>query len=196
MQPVLATLAGEIIVWVVWVAAGVVLLASGLAVILFSNPFFSALSLILNLGSLAILYLLISSEFVAAAQILVYAGAVMVMFLFVIGYLGGRADAPWAGTHRVGKVAAVIAAIAIAVEVVVAVGIDAGGQLSSSAQITEAFGSPRQIGELFLSDHLLAFEVTSIILFIGAIGGAVLGSSARRRDRAAAATDEQEQAAA
>ena len=43
------------------------------------------------------LYLLLSAEFVAAAQVLVYAGAVMVMFLFVIAYLGGRADAPWAG---------------------------------------------------------------------------------------------------
>ena len=195
MQPVLATLAGEIIVWVVWIVAGVTLLASGLAVILFQNPFFSALALILNLGSLAILYLLISSEFVAAAQVLVYAGAVMVMFLFVIGYLGGRAESPWAGAHRVGKIAAVFAALAIAVEIVVAVGVDAGGQLSSSAKITDAFGSPRQIGELFLSDHLLAFEVTSIILFIGAIGGAVLGSSARRRDRAAAG-DQHEKAAA
>ena len=46
------------------------------------------------------LFLLASAEFVAAAQILVYAGAVMVMFLFVIAYLGGRADAPWAGGPR------------------------------------------------------------------------------------------------
>ena len=63
----------------------------------FTNPFYSALALIGNLASLAVLYLLASAEFVAAAQILVYAGAVMVMFLFVIAYLGGRADAPWAG---------------------------------------------------------------------------------------------------
>ncbi len=69
----------------------------GVAVISFSNPFYSALALIGNLGSLAVLYLLLSAEFVAAAQVLVYAGAVMVMFLFVIAYLGGRADAPWAG---------------------------------------------------------------------------------------------------
>ena len=54
------------------------------------NPFYSALALIGNLGSLAVLYLLLSAEFVAAAQVLVYAGAVMVMFLFVIAYLGGR----------------------------------------------------------------------------------------------------------
>ena len=85
------------LVWVVWVAAALACLGSGVAVISFSNPFYSALALIGNLGSLAVLYLLLSAEFVAAAQVLVYAGAVMVMFLFVIAYLGGQADAPWTG---------------------------------------------------------------------------------------------------
>ena len=70
--------------------------ASGIAVVSFSNPFYSALALIGNLGSLAVLYLLLSAEFVAAAQVLVYAGAVMVMFLFVIAYVGPRTETPWA----------------------------------------------------------------------------------------------------
>ena len=89
--------AGNVLVWIVWVVAAFACLGSGIAVVSFSNPFYSALALIGNLGSLAVLYLLLSAEFVAAAQVLVYAGAVMVMFLFVIAYLGGRADAPWAG---------------------------------------------------------------------------------------------------
>src|SRR5262249_7755431 len=80
---------GNFLVWVVWIMAALACLASGVAVISFSNPFYSALALIGNLASLAVLYLLASSEFVAAAQVLVYAGAVMVMFLFVIAYLGG-----------------------------------------------------------------------------------------------------------
>ena len=88
---------GNFLVWVIWIVAAVSCLGTGLAVVSFTNPFYSALALIGNLASLAVLYLLASAEFVAAAQILVYAGAVMVMFLFVIAYLGGRADAPWAG---------------------------------------------------------------------------------------------------
>ncbi len=87
----------NVVVWAVWVVAAFACLGSGIAVISFSNPFYSALALIGNLASLAVLYLLLSAEFVAAAQVLVYAGAVMVMFLFVIAYLGDRADAPWAG---------------------------------------------------------------------------------------------------
>jgi NADH-quinone oxidoreductase subunit J len=100
----------EFLVWVVWVLAAAALLSSGIAVVLFSNPFFSALALIVNLASLAVLYLILAAEFVAAAQVLVYAGAIVVMFLFVIAYLGGRADAPWAGGPTLQSVAAIVAA--------------------------------------------------------------------------------------
>ena len=176
--------AGEILVWIVWIGAATVLFASGLAVIFFTNPFFSALALIVNLAALAVLYLLLEAEFVAAAQVLVYAGAVIVMFLFVIAYLGGRADAPWAGGPTLQRVASVVAAGAIALEVVVVIVLRADEALSDSARITEAFGSPRSIGELFLSDHLIAFEVTSVILLVAAIGGVILGSTVPREQRA------------
>ena len=89
--------AGNVLVWIVWIVAAFACLGSGIAVVSFSNPFHSALALIANLGSLAVLYLLVSAEFVAAAQVLVYAGAVMVMFLFVIAYIGPRTESPWMG---------------------------------------------------------------------------------------------------
>ncbi len=172
--------AGNILVWAVWFAAAFACLGSGIAVVTFSNPFYSALALIGNLGSLAVLYLMLSAEFVAAAQVLVYAGAVMVMFLFVIAYLGGRADAPWAGGPSWQQIAAVSAAAAILVEVVVAVGLKADDRLSNEASIDYFFGGPGEIGRLFLTDHLLAFEITSIVLLVAAVGGVILGSHARR----------------
>src|SRR5919206_170867 len=147
--------AGNVVAWIVWFGAAFACLGSALAVISFSNPFYSALALIGNLGSLAVLYLLLSAEFVAAAQVLVYAGAVMVMFLFVIAYLGGEADAPFHGGVSWQTIAAILAAAAILVEVVVAIGTTAGGRLSHAADINASFGSPAQIGRLFLTDHLL-----------------------------------------
>jgi NADH-quinone oxidoreductase subunit J len=173
----------EFLVWLVWVIAASALLSSGIAVVLFSNPFFSALALIVNLASLAVLYLVLSAEFVAAAQVLVYAGAIVVMFLFVIAYLGGRADAPWAGGPTLQSVAAIVAAGAIAVEVVVVVALKAGDRLSQAAQIPAGFGSPSEIGKLFLGPHLLAFEATSIILLVAAVGGVILGSAVPRESR-------------
>ena len=171
---------GNFLVWVVWIAAAFACIGSGVAVVSFQNPFYSAMALIGNLASLAVLYLLLSAEFVAAAQVLVYAGAVVVMFLFVIAYLGGRADAPWAGRSTWQLFAAVTAASALLLEIVMAIGLKAGGRLSDEATIQEGFGSPGAIGRLFLSDHLLAFEITSIVLLVAAVGGVVLGAHSRR----------------
>ena len=171
---------GNFLVWVVWFTAAFACLGSGVAVVSFTNPFFSALALIGNLGALAVLYLLLSAEFVAAAQVLVYAGAVMVMFLFVIAYLGGRADAPWAGGPSWQALGAVGAAGALLVEIIVVIGSKAGGRLTSEADIERAFGGPAEIGRLFLTDHLLAFEITSVVLLVAAVGGVVLGSRSRR----------------
>ena len=173
----------EFLVWLVWVVAALSLLTSGIAVVLFQNPFYSALALIGNLASLAVLYLLLAAEFVAAAQVLVYAGAVVVMFLFVIAYLGGRADAPWAGKPSLQSLAAIVAAAAIAVEIVVVIALKAGDELSTPAQIENGFGTPAEIGRLFLSDHLLAFEVTSIVLLVAAVGGVILGSAVPKESR-------------
>jgi NADH-quinone oxidoreductase subunit J len=180
MSVLAAYSAGSALVWIVWVIAGLACLASGAAVVSFSNPFFSALALIGNLGSLAVLYLLLSAEFVAAAQVLVYAGAVMVMFLFVIAYVGPRTETPWAGGPRWPTVAYALAAGAIFVEILVAIGLKASGGLAHTDHVNATFGSPGWIGRLFLTDHLLAFEITSIILLVAAVGGVILGSHTRR----------------
>ena len=42
----------------------------------------------------------------------------------------------------------------------------------------EGFGSPAQIGELFLTKFLLAFEIASLLLLVAAVGAVIL---ARRR---------------
>jgi NADH-quinone oxidoreductase subunit J len=168
----------NVLVWSIWIAAAFGCLLSGIAVVTFTNPFYSALALISNLGSLAVLFLLASAEFLAAAQVLVYAGAVMVMFLFVIAYLGGRADAPWAGGTSWTQLGAIVAAAALLVEIVVVIGLKAGDKLTTTAEVERSFGSPAELGRLFLTDHLLAFEITSIVLLVAAVGGVVLGSRA------------------
>jgi NADH-quinone oxidoreductase subunit J len=177
---VVASSAGNVLVWIVWVAAGFSCLAAGVAVISFTNPFFSALALIGNLASLAVMYLLLSAEFVAAAQVLVYAGAVVVMFLFVIAYVGPRHETPWSGGPGWQTVGAVAAAGALLVEIVVAVGMQASGSLSHETEVGAPFGTPAWIGRVFLTDHLLAFEITSVVLLVAAVGGVILGSHTKR----------------
>ncbi len=126
------------------------------------------------------MYLLLSAEFVAAAQVLVYAGAVVVMFLFVIAYVGPRRETPWSGGPGWQTVGAVVAAGTLLVEIVVAVGLQAGGSLGHDGTVGPAFGTPAWIGRVFLVDHLLAFEITSVVLLVAAVGGVILGSHTKR----------------
>ncbi|MDP9259187.1 MAG: NADH-quinone oxidoreductase subunit J [Actinomycetota bacterium] len=158
----------------VFYVAGAAAIGSAIAVVVQRNPFLAALSLILHLASLAALYLVLQGDFVAVAQLLVYAGAVMIMFLFVIAYLGDRADLDLR-RGGLGAGAAGLAGLAIFIESVIAVS-DSNGALASPATVVDSFGSPATIGRLFLTDHLLAFEAISLILLVGAIAGVVLGA--------------------
>jgi NADH:ubiquinone oxidoreductase subunit 6 (subunit J) len=171
---------GNFLVWVVWFGAAFACLGSGIAVISFRDPFYSALALIGNLAALAVLYLLLAAEFVAAAQVLVYAGAVVVMFLFVIAYFADRTEPVGRRQRPTWQAwAAALAGGAILTEIVVAIGLAAGDELSGTKRIESSFGSPAEIGRLFLTDHLLAFEITSIVLLVAAVGGVILGGHAR-----------------
>ena len=64
-------------------------ITGAIGVVTVRNPFYSVLSLVVHLISLAVLFLLLRAEFVAAAQVVVYAGAVMVLYVFVVAYVGG-----------------------------------------------------------------------------------------------------------
>ena len=172
---------------VVFYVAGALAIGSAIAVVVQRNPFLAALSLILHLASLAALYLVLQGDFVAVAQLLVYAGAVMIMVLFVIAYLGDRADLDLR-RGGLGAGAAGIAGLAIFIESVIAVS-DSSSSFHAPAVVADSFGSPATIGKLFLTDHLLAFEAISLVLLVGAIAGVVLGAGellpSRARDEPA-----------
>jgi NADH-quinone oxidoreductase subunit J len=158
---------------IVFVVASVVAIAAALMVVLSPNPFISALSLIANLIALATLYLLLQSDFLAAAQVIVYAGAVMIMFLFVTAYLGGRADEPTGDRPVWQTVAALITAAAIVAEIIFGVGRQ---DFLDGAVVSNAFGAPQAIAATFLGRYVLAFEATSVLLLVAAIGGVVLAT--------------------
>jgi NADH:ubiquinone oxidoreductase subunit 6 (subunit J) len=177
--PLLIGLPGHLTYDIVFVVATLLAIASALGVVLARNPFHSSLSLILNLVALATFYLLLQADFLAAAQVIVYAGAVMIMFLFVTAYLGGRGGEP-AGDRAWWQFAlAAFAAAALVAEVIFAV---ADQSLTQGPHVADTFGSPDAIGTSFLGRYLLAFEATSILLMVAAVGGVVLGSrrAARR----------------
>jgi NADH:ubiquinone oxidoreductase subunit 6 (subunit J) len=115
---------------------------------------------------------------VAAAQVVVYAGAVMVLYVFVVAYIGGE-DRPVGGQAPGVGIAAPVFAGALFVELCIAtLGSGLKAIDTEGAPYTAGFGSPAQIGELFLTRFLLPFEVASLLLLIAAVGAVML---ARRR---------------
>lgn len=160
-------------------------IVGALRVVMASDPFHSALSLLFNFVSLGALYLMLDQPFVALAQILVYAGAVVVLFLFVIAYLGDRRElATDAVRLRWLRPIAALLALSLAtllVGVVIAANFPNAVQELPETGAGNGFGSAQAIGEVFLTDYVLAFEITSVVLLVAAIGGIILGLTGRAR---------------
>ncbi len=158
-------------------AIGAVAGAAG--TVMLRDAFYSVLSLVCHLIFLAMLFLLLRAEFVAAAQVIVYAGAVMVLYVFVVGYVGGM-EAGLAGRSGRGlRIVSVLFAFALFVELAIALigsGVEALG--TEGAPYAAPFGEPSAVGQAFLTDYLVAFEVASLLLLIAAVGAVIL---ARRR---------------
>ena len=153
-------------------AAGLLTMAS--QVVLQKSPLRSALALIATLGFQAMLYVLLSAPFVAAMQILVYAGAIMVLFVFVIMLLNLGDDAnarppALAFSKLLGVAGLVFIAVRLASSAL------RSGGIGGSREVPALDGSVKHIGEILLSDHLLAFEAVSLVLLVAVVGSVVLG---------------------
>ena len=74
----------------------------------------------------------------------------------------------------------IVFAGAIFLEIIVVIALKASNRLAHTDHVNATFGSPGWIGRLFLTDHLLAFEITSIVLLVAAVGGVILGSHTKR----------------
>jgi NADH:ubiquinone oxidoreductase subunit 6 (subunit J) len=156
-------------------------LTGAIGVVMLRNPFYSVLALVVHLIALAALFLLLRAEFVAAAQVVVYAGAVMVLYVFVVAYIGGGEEptSGFPGSAGSLRVLGPIFALALAIELCIALlGSALKGISGHGAPYVPGFGTPMQIGRLFLTTYLFPFEVASLLLMVAAIGAVVL---ARRR---------------
>lgn len=159
---------------VVFTGLALVALISALLVITQRSPVYSALCLILTLGSVAGLFVLLGAEFVAAVQVIVYAGAIVVLFLFVIMLLDlKREESPWARLSRRQLGTGIALGGLLLAELVLVVG---RRLLAPEAAVAPppALGNTQAIGRLLFTDYLLPFEVTSVILLIAIVGAMVL----------------------
>ncbi|MSV37245.1 MAG: NADH-quinone oxidoreductase subunit J, partial [Actinobacteria bacterium] len=156
----------------VFVVAAAMVLVGALGVVTRSNPVHAAMSLVLTLFGIAVMFVAHNAHFLAAVQVIVYAGAIVVLFLFVIMLLGvDQAEdlsvepitnqRPLAAIIGLGVTGIVIAAIVSsrAGFRVIGDGINETTVESPDANIT-------QLARAIFSDNVFAFEITSVLLLV------------------------------
>lgn len=130
---------------------------------------YSALSLILMLTSVSVLFILLRADFLAVVQVIVYAGAIMVLFTFVIMLLNLPADEDGADRLRWLKFVGIPLGLFL-LFLIVATLWDVDPVANAGAPLV---GSPQAIGNSLFSDYLLPFEATSLLILIALVGAVV-----------------------
>jgi NADH-quinone oxidoreductase subunit J len=145
-------------------------LAGAINLLLQSHPISSALSLIVVMVSLAVLYLLLGAEFLAAAQVIVYAGAVMVLFTFVVMLLNAGQEERTLGSRAARRVGfpAVVVILALIASIILHT------QGLGTASLGQGITSTDELGTVLFTKLLLPFEVTSVLVLIAILGAVAL----------------------
>lgn len=173
--------------WAVFVIAGAATLAGALGVIVYRNPVHAALSLVMTLFAVAVLFVAQEAHFLAAVQVIVYAGAIVVLFLFVIMLLGvDQSEDIATETLPAQRPLAALTAGLVLLEVLFLARSEwATGQPSVAGPAAGEGSNVARIAESLFTRYILAFEVTSILLVIAVVGAVVL---ARRSPSSGVAT--------
>ena len=145
-------------------------LAGAINLLLQSHPISSALSLIVVMTSLAVLYLLLGAEFLAAAQIIVYSGAILVLFTFVVMLINAGREERTLGSRAASVVGfpSVVAILAVLATVIL------HAQGLGAASLSDPITSTEDLSRVLFTQLLLPFEVTSVLILIAILGAVAL----------------------
>ena len=150
----------------------IIAIAAALGMLFSRSAVYSALFLVLNLGTVAVFYIILNAPFIAMAQISVYAGAIMVLFLFVIMLLGTELLPPSKALPWQRPLAIFLAVILLGESIyLLFIRKAATGDIPQPVQ---TFGSPQDVGQALFTSYLLPFEITSVLLLIAMVGAIVL----------------------
>jgi len=146
-------------------------LAGAVNLLLQTHPINSALSLIVVMSSLAVLYLLLGAEFLAIAQIIVYAGAVMVLFTFVVMLLNVGEEEKTQGSNVAKAIG--FPAVAVIFGVIATIILQTQKQLGH-VTLSDGITTTQELSKVLFHDLLLPFELTSVLILVAILGAVAL----------------------
>jgi NADH-quinone oxidoreductase subunit J len=156
----------------VFVLFAAVTMGTAVLVVAFRNLLHAAVALFFCLTGVAALYILLGADFLGVAQLMIYAGGILVLIIFGV-FLTSRIYGP---TKLEVKERKAPAAIAIGMSVALFGLIWMVLAKTQWAPVRTPVYEPttKQLGNLFLTRHLLAFELISILLLFVMVGSAIL----------------------
>jgi NADH-quinone oxidoreductase subunit J len=168
----------------VFAAAASVILIGSLGVVTSRNPVHAALSLVMTLFGVAVLFIEQEADFLAAVQIIVYAGAIVVLFLFVIMFLGvdrheDIRTEPLSGQRPLAVLFAGITLAGLLAMAATAHWATGAHQVVGPIEghitdLSSPSGETAQLGKQLFTTYLFAFEATAALLVIAVVGAVVL----------------------
>ena len=149
------------------VAAVTIISAAGVA---FSrNIVYSAFSLLGTFMGVAGLYVLLAADFVAVIQVLIYVGGILVLMIFAV-MLTHRISDVRVSNRSVGRLPALVVIAGVAGVMAKAVLGTAWHTVPPGTPVPSTYA----IGNGFLGEYILPFELASVVLLAALIGAVVL----------------------
>lgn len=149
------------------VAAVTLISAAGVAIS--PNIVYAAFSLLGTFMGVAGLYVMLAADFVAVIQVLVYVGGILVLMIFAVMLTHRIAD-PRISNRSVGRLPGFVIVAAVAAVMIKAVLTTTWHTITPGTPLPTTYG----IGDAFLGEYILPFEVASVVLLAALIGAVVL----------------------
>ncbi len=173
-----------------WVLAPVMVIAA-LGLVFARRTVYAAMSVVLVMVCLAVLYVAQEAPFLGIVQVIVYTGAVMMLFLFVLMLVG--VDTAETFTDALGGHRWIAALLGVGLgAVLVSVSLTAADVEPRGLVEANAAGNPEGVARVLFGDHVVTLQVVGILLITAAVGAIVL----THRERLARRIGQRERAAA
>jgi NADH-quinone oxidoreductase subunit J len=163
----------ELVAFAITTAVAII---AALFVVFHRNPVVNAVALVVNLGCVAVFFLLLNAPFLAAVQILVYAGAIMVLFLFVVMLLDLKVELHRVRGSRFQVAAGILGGFGMLW--LLSLALKRSQQTFGLNEVSvEGFGSPENLARSLFTDHMIPFELASILLLVAMVGALMLSQA-------------------
>lgn len=163
----------------IFIALALLAIGGAIAMIVYSNPIYSALGLLITMLSVAGMFALLNATFLFLVQIIVYAGAVMTLILFILMFLNIKEeDLPKEPNKYKFIVFGAFIMIPLNILILKAVSKLPAKDLSIS---NTDFGNIKPLGMELYNNWIIAFELISILLLVALIGSVVLAKKRKSK---------------